>query len=209
MLLAFLSAINNMVNNSLLISVISFWEKNILCTIRNTTPKCNIACITSHNLDNTASFMWCRSISYLVYSLHSCIDCCIESDSIICTCNIKVNSSRKSNRVNTCICKLLCASERTITTDNYHAINTMLLTYLCCLLLSFFCHELQTPGCIKNCTTSLYDIWYTLFIHINNLIIDKTIVTLLYSFYLKSFVDSCSYDSSYRRIHTRGIATAC
>ena len=55
--LAALSVVDNIIDDILLVLVIFFRKKNILCAVGNAAPKCDIACISSHNLDDTAALM--------------------------------------------------------------------------------------------------------------------------------------------------------
>ena len=48
---------DDVIDDLLLIIIIALRNQNILCSIGNTAPECNITSITSHNLDNTAALM--------------------------------------------------------------------------------------------------------------------------------------------------------
>ena len=133
-------------------------SKNIFCTTRNTGPKSNVTCCTSHNLNDTTALMGFRCISKFVNSFHSCIYSCIKSYSILCTGYIKVNGSRYSYRVYSLFRKSARSVERTVTTDNYYTVNTMLTADFCCLLLIFFLFKFKTSSSIKDCSSCLNDV---------------------------------------------------
>ena len=97
MLFTAFSAFFDVCNDLCFIVVMFLRKKNLLCSIGNTAPQCKVSRITSHNFDNTTSFMWCRCITYFVNCFHRCINRCIESDCVFCTCDIKIDRSRKSD----------------------------------------------------------------------------------------------------------------
>ena len=57
MLLSAASAVNDIVDQLLLIVVILFGNKNILCAVRDTSPHCQISGPAAHYLDDTAALM--------------------------------------------------------------------------------------------------------------------------------------------------------
>ena len=171
MFFAFLTALDDVVDQLLLIIIIFLRNQNILCTIGNTTPQSKVSGTTSHNLDDTASLMRSRSITYFIDCFHCRIYSCIKSDRVFCTCDIKVNCSRKTNCVDTKICKLLSTCERSVTTDNNKSVDTMFPTDLCTTLLSFFCTELCATCCVKDCTTTLDCIRNVFGTHVNDFFI--------------------------------------
>ena len=148
----------NIFDQCFLIIVLFLWHENLLCSIGDTTPQCKISCITSHNLDHTASFMRCRCITNLIDCFHCCINSCIKSDRVVCTCDIKVDCSWNTNCIYTKVCQFLSSCERTVSTDYYQSVDSVLLTDRSCLLLTFFCTHCLTTSCLENCTTTLNDI---------------------------------------------------
>ena len=86
--------------------------------------------------------MGCGSITYFINGLHGCINCRIKSDSVFCTCNIKVNGSRYTNCIYAKSCQLLCACKGTVSTDDYQTINSMFLADLRTFSLTIFCTKL-------------------------------------------------------------------
>ena len=89
-----------------------------------------------------------RGITYLVDRFHCGVHRCIKTDGILCTCNIKVNRSRKTDRVDAECRQLLRTSERSVTADNDNSVDSMLLADLCCSLLTFRCLELHAACCL-------------------------------------------------------------
>ena len=148
------TACNNVIDQLLLIIVIFLRDQDVLRSIGDTAPHSKISCITSHNFDNTASFVRCGSITNFIDCLHCCIYCCIKSDCILCAGNVQVNCSRNTDCIDSKICQLLCTCKRTVSTDNYQSVDSMFLADFCTTLLSFRCTEFCTSCCIKNCTTA-------------------------------------------------------
>ena len=169
--LAFLTALYDIVNKLLLVVIIFLRDQDILSTVCDTAPYCKVSGVTSHNLDDTASLMGCGCITYLVNSFHSCIYSSIETDGVLGTCDIKVNSSRQANGIDSKVRKFLSTCEGTVSTDNNKAVDPMLSADLCSLLLSFLCSHLCTSGSIKNCSASLNRIGNVSCCHISDLFI--------------------------------------
>ena len=144
MFLTCLTAGNNIIDQFLLIIIIFFRNQNVLCAIGNTAPHCKVACVTSHNLDDTASLMRGRSITHLVNSFHSCIYSCIKANCVFGTCNIQVNGSRYADCVDSKICKFLSSCKRTVSTDNNKTIDSMLSADLSAALLSLCMKKILT-----------------------------------------------------------------
>ena len=129
-LLAPLPVLYNPVNQHLFVAVIPFRQKNVLRAVGNTAPKRNIARMASHNLNDTAPFMGCGCISYLIYGLHRRIDSRVKTDGIIGTGNIKIDGSGESDRVYTESRKLARTAVRTVSSDDHQTVNTVFLTNL-------------------------------------------------------------------------------
>ena len=129
---------DDVIDDLLLIIIIFLRNQNILCTVGNTAPKCNVSRISSHNFNNTAALMRSRSISYLINCLHGSIDCSIKTNGILGTRNIQVNGSRHTNGVNAESCKFLGTCIGTVTANNNQSINTMFSADFRTFLLSFF-----------------------------------------------------------------------
>ena len=171
MLFAFLTTLDNVIDQLLLIIVIFLRNQNVLSTVGNTAPQSNISCTTSHNLDDTASLMRSGSITYFINCFHCCVYSCIKSDGIFCTCNVKVDCSRKTDCIDSEIRKLLSTCEGSVTTDDNKSVNSMFSADLCSTFLAFFCTEFCTTCCIKDCTSTLDCIRYIFCAHVNDLFV--------------------------------------
>ncbi len=73
--------------------------------------------------------------------LHRCIYSSIETDRIVGTGDIKVNRSRKTDRVDSESGKFSGTAEGTVSSDYNDTIDTMFLTYLSAALLAFLSRE--------------------------------------------------------------------
>ena len=102
--------------------------------------------------------MRCRSITYLIDCLHGGIDCRIESDGVIGAGNVQIDGSRNANGINAKGCQLTGSPERTVTADDYDAVNTVLVADLRALLLTFRRYKLHTSCCVQDGTSTENDI---------------------------------------------------
>ncbi len=127
--------------------------------------------------------MGCGCIPYLVDSFHCGIYRCVKSNSILCTCNVKINGSRKGNGINPQGRQFLGAFKRAVPADDNHAVNAVLFTDFRTFLLAFLCDKLHTAGCLQNRTSPLDGIGDASCLHINNLFLEKSRISSLNSFY--------------------------
>ena len=164
----FFTALDDVVDQLLLIIVIFLRDQNVLCTVGDTAPQSKVSCATSHNFDDTASLMRSRSITYFIDCFHCCIYSSIKSDGIFCTSDIQVDCSRKTDCIDTKVCKFLSTCERTVTTDYNQSVDSMFSADFCTTFLSFLCTEFCTTCCIKNCTTTLNCVGNVFGTHVNN-----------------------------------------
>ena len=167
-LLPFLPAFNNTVNDSLLISVILLRKKNLLSPICHTAPKSNIAGASTHYFDNGTTLVRSGSITNLINRLHSGINRGIKTDSIIRTCNIKVNGSRHTDGVHSECRKLSRSHKRSVSSDYDHAVNSVFFTDFSPLLLAFYSCKFFTTSSIENGSSAAYDVGYGMTVHIYN-----------------------------------------
>ena len=209
MFLAHLTLLDDVVDQCLLVIIVSLWEQNVFCSVGNTTPKCNVTCMSTHNFDNTTSLMRRRSISNLIDCFHCSIYCCIKTDGVICTCNIKVNGSLNADCIDTLSSKCLCSTIRTVTTNYNKSINSMFAADFCSTLLHFQFCEFRTSGCTQNSTTLLDDIRYISSHHISDFFIEESHISSIYAFNLQPFCDSCSNNCTNGSIHSWCISTTC
>ena len=152
MLFTALAVVDDIVDQLLLIVIVTLRKQDILRPVCDTAPQCNVAGISAHYLDDTAAFMGGRCIAHLVDRFHRRIDCGVKTDRIIRTCNVQVNRARHTNRVDAACRQLLCTCKRTVAADDYKAVNAMLMADLCTKILSLRCTELRTAGCIQDRT---------------------------------------------------------
>ena len=99
-LLSSLTSLDDTIDDSLLISIVTLRNKDLLGTVCHTAPHSDISGSSAHNLDDRTTLMGSRSISELIDSFHCCIDGCIKTDGIICTSDIKVDGSGTAYGVN-------------------------------------------------------------------------------------------------------------
>ncbi len=99
MCLSFLPASDNVVDQLLLIVIIFLGKKDILRAVCNACPECNVPRMSAHYLDDGAALMGRGGISYLVNRLHRGVDRRVKTNRILCTCNVKINRSRHTDRI--------------------------------------------------------------------------------------------------------------
>ena len=131
MFLTALTVIDNVIHKFLLIIVILLWQQDILCAIRNTAPQCDKPCASSHNLNNGTSLMGSGSIAHLVNGIHGRINCRVKSNGILGTCNIQINRSGNTDRIDSQRRQLLRPFKRTVAANDYNAVNAMFAANLC------------------------------------------------------------------------------
>ena len=148
------------------------------------------------------------SITDFIDGFHRCVYSGIETDRIVGTGDIKVNGSRKTNRVDSESGKLSGTAEGTVSSDHNDTIDTMFLTYLSATLLAFLSCELLTAGCVKDRTAAVDRVRNADAVHIYDFFLKESGVATHDSFYLQAFIDSGSYNRTDCRIHSRGISAA-
>ena len=99
MLLAALSALDDVINQHLLIPVILLRQENLLRAVGNAAPEGDIAGMTAHNLDDAAALMAGGCITDLVDGFHGCINRRIEADGIVGAGDIQIDGSRNADGV--------------------------------------------------------------------------------------------------------------
>ena len=208
MLFAALSVLNDPVDQVLLIAVVALRKENILRAVGNTAPESDISGISSHNLDDTAALVGGGSITDFIDGFHRCVYSGIETDRIVGTGDIKVNGSRKTDRVDSESGKLSGTAEGTVSSDHNDTIDTMFLTYLSATLLALLSCELLTAGCVKDRTAAVDRVRNADAVHIYDFFLKESGVATHDSFYLQAFIDSGSYNRTDCRIHSRGISAA-
>ena len=147
-----LTVIDDVVDQHLLIIIVQLRKQDILRSISNTAPQCDISGISSHYLNDTAALMRRGGITHLVDRFHRRIHRCVKADRIIGAGNIQINCTRDTDRIDSACSQLLRTCIRTIATDDDQTINAMLPADLCRLVLPFLCAECRATGCVQNRT---------------------------------------------------------
>ena len=79
MLLAAFSVLNDAVDQSLLVAVVTLRKKNVLRSVGKSAPESDVAGITAHNLDDPAALMGGRGITHLIDRLHGRVHCGVRN----------------------------------------------------------------------------------------------------------------------------------
>ena len=169
--LASLTIGDNIVDNILLVKIVPLRNQNILRAVCHTAPKRDISRIPAHNLNDVAAFMGGRGIPYLVDGLHCRVDGRVKANSIFRTGNIKINSPRNTDGVDSVSCQCLSASVRTVAADYHNTVNTVLSADFRSPLLHFFFLKLKTPCRTQDRSASLDDVGHVLLFHIYDLFV--------------------------------------
>ena len=197
---------NDIVNDLLLVIVVFLRQQNILRAVGNTAPQRNISRVPAHNLNDTASLMGGRCVSYLVNGLHRRIDRRIETDGILCTGNVQINRSRQTDGIDAVSRKSLRAPVGAIPSDHHQTVNSVLMTDFRTPLLSFFRPELMTSRRSQNSAAALNRIRYRPLLHIYDLFIQETLISFLNPLHFDPVSDALSDHRTDRRIHTRRVS---
>ena len=206
--LTMLTVGNDIIDNILFVVIVLLGKQDILGTVGNTAPQSDISGISAHYLDDTASLVRGRGILNLVDCLHCCVDSGIETDGVLGTCNIQIDSTGKTDGIDTKSGQGLRATIGTVTADNNDTVNTMLSADLSTLLLSFRFLELQTTCSSQNRTTTLDDIGHVLCLHIYDLFIQKTLIAFFDTLNFQSSCNGCTNNSTDSSVHSRCITAA-
>ena len=200
--------VDDIVDELLLVIVIFLRKENVLSTVGDAAPQSDIACGTSHNLDDGASLMRGGCITDFVNSFHSCVNSCIETDCIFCAGNIKVDCARNTDYVDAFIGKLLSAAIGTVAADNYEAFDTHLVAYFDSSRDAFRCTHLFAASCSKDCAALLDCIGNIGCFHFLDIFFHEACVSSLDTIDLESSGQTVTYNGTDCRIHTRRIAAA-
>ena len=166
-----LTALDDMVDDLLLVILILFGQKNILGSVCHAAPKGNITCMAAHYLYNTASLMRGGGILHLVDGLHRRIDRRIKANRIIGACNIQVDGAGQSHRVDPQPGKRLRSAIGAVAANDNNAVDTVLRTDISALLLILGPFELQTAGRAKHRSAALDNIGHMTRLHVDNVLV--------------------------------------
>ncbi len=207
-LLAMLAIVDDIVYDPLLVVIVFLRKKNILCAVGDAAPKCNIACISSHNLNNAAALMRGGCIANLVDGLHGGIDGRVKADCIFCAGNIQINGSWKSDGIDSLPGQGKCSAVRAVAADNNQSVNAMLAADVGSCLLAFLRPHLLAARCPEHRAAPLDDIRHAVLIHIDNLLLEESGVAAFNPLYRKAVLNGSSHTGTNGRVHTGCIAAA-
>lgn len=149
------------------------------------------------------------SIPYLINGFHRRVDCGVETNGVIRTCNVQIDGSRKSDGIDAQSRKRLCAAVGAVAADYHQTVDSVLLTDIRTALLYLRIFELRTSGCSQNRTASLDNIGDILCLHIYDLFIQKAHIASLYTLNIQSSGNCSTHNCADCGIHTGGVAAAC
>lgn len=110
-------------------------------------------------------------ISYLINSLHGSVYSRIKTDGIIRACNIQVNGSGKTDRIDPVPGKRPCAHIGAVPADDHHAVDPVLPADIRALLLALLRLEFHAARRSQNRTAPLDNIGNASRLHVNDLFI--------------------------------------
>ena len=99
--------------------------------------------------------------------------------------------------------KLLCSPVGTVPAYHNYSVYAVLSANFCRLLYTLIGFKFFTARCTQYGSAKAYYLRNGMPVHINDLFVDKSLISLLYTFYRHAVSDSLSYHSSYRCIHSR------
>ena len=183
--LSLLTALNDMIDDLLLVVVIFLGDKHILRTVGDSAPERNIPGVAPHNLNDTASLMGGRGILHLVNGPHGRVDCRVKTDGILCTRDIQVDGSRDSHGVDPQPGKRLRPPVGAVSADHHNTVNAVLSADVSAPLLVLRLLELQTSGRTQHRASALNNIGHITGLHIYDLFIQQSVISLFDAFYLQ------------------------
>ena len=143
-----------------------------------------------------------------VDTLYDGVHCCVVADGRICAIKVVVDSTRQADAANIIFLgEFHSTCQRTVTADNNQSVNAMGLDLLVSLLLALIGHELLGACCLEDSTARHNNAADILCCEVLNLAINKSIVTTIDSFYIKSIANTCTSHGTNCSIHSRGVAT--
>ena len=209
MYLALLAAGNNMVDNFLLIVIIILRKQNILRAVGDTAPECNIPRMPSHNLNDTAALMGGGSVLHLVNGLHGGVDRSVKTNGVLCAGNVQVDCAGNAYGIDSQSGQSPGSPVGAVAANHDNTVYPMFLTDFRALLLILRLLELQAPGRAQNRTSPLDDVGHVPGLHVDNILIQQTVVTLLNSLDLQPSIDSGTDHCADGSVHARRIPSAC
>ena len=147
-------------------------------------------------------------VAHLIDCFHGRVYRCIKADRIIRACNIKINRSRKPNRIDSMTGQRLCAAVRAVAADDNDTVDVIFPADLSSLLLPLRRFELRTARRPENRSASLNDIGDAVLIHIDNLFIQQSHVSSLNALHREPIIYRPAHHRADGSIHPRCIPAA-
>ena len=138
-----------------------------------------------------------------------CCSCnsCIKSNCIVCTNDIVIDSSWKTNCWETMFSQTHSTMVRAISTDNNYTFDSMLFKLLNTLKLAFKLGKLRIACRLKESTTTAQDVRYTFSVKLENISLNHTSVSTINAEYFNSFRNCFKNNCTSCSVHARGIST--
>ena len=206
--LAVPAVVDDVVDQPLLIVIIFFRNQNILRTICNTAPQCDIAGVAAHDLNDRAPLMGRGRVAHLVDGFHCCVHGRVKTNGIIRARNVEINRSRKPNRIDSMTGQCLRTAVRAVAADDNDTVDVIFPADLSSLLLPLRRFELRTARRPENRSASLNDIGDAVLIHIDNLFIQQSHVSSLNALHREPIIYRPAHHRADGSIHPRCIPAA-
>ena len=147
-------------------------------------------------------------IANTVYTLHDGVHGGIISDGRIGAIQVVVDGSRQSNHWHIILySELPGTSQRTITANNYQCVDLFLHAGLVGLLHTLRSHKLLRAGCLQDRTSASHDTAHVLGGKVLHLVVNQSFVTTIYTFNIKTIIDTGTRHGTYGGIHSWCIAS--
>ena len=208
MFLAALPVADNIIDQLLLIVIVLLGDQDVLRAVRDTAPECDIARISSHDLDDAAALMGRRCVAHFINRLHGGVERRVKPDRILAAGNVQVDGPRDPDRIDALLRQFGSSGKGAVPADDHETLDAMLPADLRCLLLSLQSPEFMAARCVQNGAALTDRIGHSSGVHIHNFLIQQTAVSLINALYLHSERDPPPNNRPDCGIHARRISAA-
>ena len=174
------------------------------------TVLCEEARIASHYLHEEDPVVGGGGVTDLVHAFHYGVECGVVTDGRVGAVQVVVDCPGKPDaRYIMLLGEYLRPCKRTVSSDDDKCIDIVGLHVVVCLLSPLDGHEVIRAGGLEDRASPLYGVADAFRCEILYLVVDQTLISSVYSFYLPSVEDGRPCHGPDGRIHSRSIASGC
>ncbi|MNO25935.1 hypothetical protein D3C76_157800 [compost metagenome] len=158
--------------------------------------QCDVAAMTAHHFHNRSPFMGGHRVTQLVHRIHHDAHRRIETDGVIRKGDVIVDGPWQPHRFDTELAQLLSPLIRTVAADNDQTIDPVFAQNLRAPLLAFRRFELQATCGLENRPPTLNDIADAADVHLENIIVEQTLISALNAVHFQAVEQPASYNGA-------------